>query len=144
MFRRFIEENVCRAIVEHPRNAGKFETEPNLAFTPRLIQLDSDAEFIKAVLALRTQKELSRASVLETFGFDQGVEAMRREIEEEEYDDIFQTAVPFDSPANQAGTPADGAPADGAPVEAPAVSGARGGRPKGGGKSKQSPQGAID
>jgi len=148
MYRRFIEEHVCRAIVDHPRNEGKFDTEPNLAFTPRLIQLDSDAEFVKAVLALRTQKELSRASVLETFGFDQGVEAMRREIEAEEYDDIFQTAVPFDSPDNQAGPgqqqPGQPGQPGGQQPEAPKVSGARGGRPKGGGKPKQSPQGAID
>lgn len=141
MFRRFIEEQVCRAVVEHPRNTGLFDTEPNLAFTPRQIQLDNDAEFTKAVLALRTQKELSRQSVLETFGFDQAVEAMRREIEADEYDDIFKTAVPFDSPANAAGGQPgpDGQPPEGTPQEAPKVSGARGGRPKGGGKSPQSP-----
>lgn len=145
MFRRWIEENVCRAIVEHPRNEGRFKEEPNLTFTPRLIQLDSDAEFFKSVLALRTQKELSRQSTLETFGFDQEVEAMWREIEEEEYDDTFKTAVPFDSPDNQANADSgDAQDAEDQGEEAPQVSGARGGRPKGGGKPKQSPQGALD
>jgi hypothetical protein len=64
---------------------------------------------------------------------------MWREIEADKgYDDTFKTAVPFDSPANQA------APGAEVPAEPPAVSGVRGGRPTGGGDSKQSPQGALD
>jgi hypothetical protein len=143
MFRRYIEENICRAVVEHPRNEGKFKDEPNLAFTPRIIQLDNDSEFYKSVLALRTQKEISRNSTLETFGLDQDVERMWREIEEEQgYDDVFKTAVPFNSPDNEGAGGAGGA--EGQDGEAPQVSGARGGRPKGGGEPKQSPQGALD
>lgn len=146
MFKRFLEENVARAVVDHPYNAGIFDSEPNLTFTPRNIQLDSDAEITKSILALRTQKELSRESTLEYFGFDQAVEAMRRVIEADptqgpdgkSMDDTFQTQVPFDSP-NRPGAPG----AEGQGGEPPAVSGARGGRPTGGGDSPQSVDGQL-
>lgn len=127
MLKRSLEHRIATAICEHPLNnqGGKplFEDEPNMAFTPRNVQLDADTQITQAVLAMRTQKEISRESFLEYFGFDQAVEAQRREFEEESgLDDVFQTAVPFDSPqnANSAGLP-------------PQVSGASGGRPSGGG-----------
>lgn len=123
LMKRVIEERFARAVVEHPLNDKKFEEEPNLAFTPRNVQLDADAQIVQAVMNLRTQKELSRESTLEFFGFDQEAEAQRREHEEESgLDDVFQTAVPFDSPANQAGF------------------GAMGGRPPGGGNTPNSPK----
>ena len=118
MMKRTLERRIAKAVAEHPFNVGKFKDPPRLAYTPRTVQLDADSEITRAILALRTQKELSRESILEYFGFDQGVEADRRQFEEESgLDDIFQTAVPFDSPLNQ------------------------GGRPPGGGESPQSPQG---
>lgn len=128
MLKRTIEEHVARAVVEHPLNEqAKFEGEPNLAFTPRNVQLDSDQQVTQAVLALRTQKEISRESLLEYFGFDQSVEAQRREYEEESgLDDIFQTQVPFD------GQGGPGAGGNGGAIPA-TVSGASGGRPAGGG-----------
>ena len=58
----------------------------------------------RAVLTLRTQNELSRETTLEHFGFDQAVEAMRREFEEDSgYDDLFKTQVPFSAPAQVSG-----------------------------------------
>ena len=131
MMKRALEKHIARAVVDHPYNAGKFEDEPNLAFTPRRIQVVSDVEFAQQVMALRTQKELSRESTLEHFGFDQATEAQRREYEEEEFDDIFQTQVPFSA----GGAP----PAAGQQPEDPTVSGARGGRPRGGGDTAQNP-----
>ena len=123
MMKRALEKHIARAVVEHPDNEGKFEDEPNLAFTPRNVQLDTDAEIAQAIMALRTQKELSRESTLEYFGFDQATEAQRREFEEESgFDDIFQTQVPFSAGGRR---PARGP----AGSEAPQVSGARGGRP---------------
>jgi len=131
MFKRALEERLARTVVDHPANEGSFKSEPNLTFTPRNVQLDSDAELVRAILTLRTQKELSRESTLEYFGFDQSVEAQRREHEEDSgLDDIFQTTVPFSAAA-----PGGGA------AEPSQVSGARGGRPKGGGESTQSVQG---
>ena len=132
MLKRALEHHVAEAVVEHPFNvkAGKplFEDEPNLAFTPRNVQLDNDSQIVQAVMALRTQKEISRETILEYFGFDQAVEAQRREFEEASgLDDVFQTAVPFDGQGgggNAGGTP---------PPPPAAVSGAQGGRPTGGG-----------
>lgn len=123
MLKRSLEKHIAHEVVEHPLNDAKFEGEPNLAFTPRNVQLDSDQQITQAIMALRTQKEISRESILEYFGFDQSVEAQRREFEEESgLDDIFQTAVPFSSPEqNGAGTPP------------PQVTGPQGGRPTGGG-----------
>lgn len=133
MLKRWMEEHVARAVVEHPFNADKFDDEPNLTFTPRNVQLDADAEVSRAIMQLRTQNDLSRESALEYYGFDQAVEAMRREFEEENYDDIFKTEVPF-----SAGGSGDGED----PVD-PRTAGQQGGRPPGGGDSRKSPQGSA-
>lgn len=136
MMKRALEREVARRIVDHPFNAAKFEGEPNLAFTPRNVQLDSGSAEIQAIMALRTQKELSRESTLEFFGFDQVTEALRRQFEEESgLDDIFQTQVPF----NGSGAEGNGEGPNGG-GRASQVSGATGGRPKGGGTSRQSPK----
>lgn len=137
MMARTIEAEIARAIVEHPMNVNAFDEAPSLAFTQRNIQVVSDVEFAQQVMALRTQKEISRESTLDYFGFDQATEAQRREMEEERFDDIFQTQVPFSAggpggPSGQEGPNGAG--------EDPSVSGARGGRPQGGGQSAQSPQ----
>lgn len=130
--KRTLEREFARRIMDHPANAGLFDHEPNLVFTPKNVQLDNDAEVARSILALRTQNEISRESTLEHFGFDQATEALRREFEEENFDDIFQTVVPFSAPG-QGGPNGEGEP--------PQVSGGRGGRPAGGGDSPQSPQG---
>jgi hypothetical protein len=132
MLKRVLEEKIAKAVVEHPANEGKFEAEPNLEFMPRNVQVDSDSQMVQAILSLRTQKELSRESTLDFVGFDQAVEATRRQNEEElGYDEIFGTQVPFSSPD-----------AGGAPMgQSPQMNGFQGGgRPNGGGKTAQSPQ----
>lgn len=131
MLKRSLEHHIAEAVCEHPFNVKGdkplFEDEPNLAFTPRNVQLDNDSQIVQAVMALRTQKEISRETILEYFGFDQAVEAQRREFEEASgLDDVFQTAVPFDGQGGQT------ANAGGTPPPA-SVSGAQGGRPTGGG-----------
>lgn len=124
MLKRTLELHVAKAVVDHPLNVGVFADEPNLAFTPRNVQLDSDSQVVQSVMALRAQKELSRESTLEFFGFDQEVEAQRREYEDVSgLDDVFGTQVPFSSPA----LGNDG------PVPPPQLTGAQGGRPRGGG-----------
>lgn len=136
MMKRALEDRIAKAVVEHPYNDGKFEGEPNLAFIPRNVQLDSDSQIVQAVMALRTQKELSRETILEYFGFDQEVEAQRRENEDESgMDQIFGTTVPFNSPLNQGGNQGP----NGGPM-ASQMSGQAGGRPQGGGQTPQSPQ----
>lgn len=167
MLKRTIEMEVGRAVVEHPRNAGIFDTEPNLVYTPRNVALTLDQSYVQALLALRTQREISRETILEYFGLDQSTEAQRVEMEAEVFDEVFKTWVPFagqapggppapgQEPAGPDERPAGGTdggelseppagtgPPDtpnGAP-EPPGVSGRRGGRPIGGGTSRQSPQ----
>jgi hypothetical protein len=160
MMRLCLQRRIARAIVDHPRNRGVFEQPPSLVFSPRNIALAADPTYAQGLLALRTQREISRETILEYFGLDEAVEAMRMQTEEEFFDDIFRTHVPFSAPAPTAGTaPADGtspdtaapspdatgnnraapAPTPNGTPEAPGVSGARGGRPVGGGDRPQSP-----
>lgn len=125
MIKRTLESGIAKAVCEHGKNKGVFEGEPNLVYTPRNISLGFDAAQVQAIINLRTQKEISRETILEYFGLDQATEAMRREIEEALYDPIFQTAVPFNG-----GQPGPGMPPN---AGSPAANGAGGGRPPGGG-----------
>lgn len=146
MIKRTLERELAKAIVEHPKNAGVFGGKPSLVFTPRTVSIGTDDSVMSALLALRTQREISRDTILEHLGLDEATEAQRMELEDELYDDIFMTQIPFAAPgaggapaAAPAGAPA-GKPAtpNGTP-EDPKVSGTRGGRPRGGGTSPQSP-----
>ena len=130
MMKRSLESFMGKAMMD--ANPDAFQKLPKLSFTPRNVQLDQDAQVVQAIMALRTQNELSRETILEYFNFDQEAEAQRREYEEESgLDDIFKTKVPFASPIQD--NP------NGGPI-APAVSGAQGGRPAGGGATPNSPQ----
>jgi len=138
MLRRWLEEHIARAVVDHPANVGVFDTEPNLVWSPRNISLGFDSAFVQAVLSLRSTRDVSRETVLELVGLDQSTEALRREIEADLFDEIFGTlAMPGQGP--------DGQPVDPAAVgpngagESPQVSGSRGGRPAGGGKPPANP-----
>jgi hypothetical protein len=116
------------------------------------VAIGTNQAVLTALLAMRTQREISRDTILEYLGLDQATEAQRLEIEKAIYDDTFKTVIPFAAPG-AGGAPAPGpntpapakAPAARAPAtpngtpESPKVSGARGGRPAGGGDSKQSP-----
>ncbi len=132
MIKRAIEENVFKAILEHPKNQGAtgkalLKQEPNLAFTPRSIQLGFDPNLVSALLQLRTQREISRETILEQFNLDEATEAMRMEFEAWAYDPIFQTQIPF--AAQGVGNPgADGGPNG---VNTPGANGRTGGRPSG-------------
>jgi hypothetical protein len=179
MIARTIEREVGRAIVDHPKNKGVFDSKASLVFTPRHVAVDINASYMQQLIALRTQREVSRETILEYMGLDQATEAQRMEIEDEIYDEIFKTEIPYskgfpgqdvdthldqntkDSPAAPApsdtqtkdgantdpgSTPASGQPSSGKKAdtpngtpEAPGVSGRRGGRPVGGGKTPASP-----
>lgn len=119
MMKRAIERNIGNAVFRHPRNEGKFTgSPPKLVFIPRTISLTDEPHAIQAMMNLRTQRELSRGTILEQFDLDQETEAQRRELEEEQYDDIFKTHTPYDSPEGD-----------------PSETGPEGGRPQGGGSS---------
>lgn len=156
MIKRTIEAEIAKAVVNHPKNAGVFSSRPSLVFTPRNVAIGTDPAVMSAMLTLRTQRELSRDTILEFLGLDEATEAQRLEFEDEYYDKIFRTVIPFAAPG------AGGAPQDqqgqngqgesdkpgatqpqetpnGTP-ESPGNSGRRGGgRPVGGGTSTQSP-----
>jgi hypothetical protein len=151
MIKRSLERELSRAVVDHPQNKGLFEERPTLVFTPRNVTVGTNQALLTAMLALRTQREISRDTILEYMGLDEATEAQRMELEEKLYDDIFKTQIPFAAPGagGAPGAPGAGAPAQKAPAkpatpngtpESPKVSGARGGRPTGGGSPSQSPQ----
>ena len=135
MMKRSIERELARSIVEHPNNqrpgGGQLiEREPNLVFMPRNVSLGFDAALLQAMLSLRTQREISRETILEQFGLDQATEAIRMEHEEEFFDDVFKTRIPFaangvNQPGQQPGTGDTGDPT---------ANGRQGGRPPGGGQ----------
>lgn len=176
MIARSLEREIGLAIVNHPKNKGIFDSRASMVFTPRHVAVDINASYMQQLIALRTQREVSRETILEYMGLDQATEAQRMEIEDEIYDEIFKTEIPYSKgfPAEDVdtnltkdetpnappatGTTKDGAntdpsstPASGRPStgkkadtpngtpEAPGVSGRRGGRPVGGGKSTASP-----
>lgn len=137
MIKTAIELEIFQRILDHPENKDILQETPMLTFVPRNIQLDTEQQVIQAVMALRTQQEISRETILEFFNLDQEIEAQRREYEETSgLDDIFKTSVPFNSPLNQ--PPGAGMAPGGGPI-APQVSGASGGRPVGGGNTPNSP-----
>jgi hypothetical protein len=100
MIARTLEQEIARAVVNHPKNAGVFAPggRPSLVFTPRTVSVGTDDATMQALLALRTQREVSRDTILEHLGLDEATEAQRMELEDELYDDIFKTQIPFASP----------------------------------------------
>lgn len=143
MMKRFLERMIARAVVQDPRNEGIFEDEPNLVFTPRVVSLGYDSALMQAILSLRTQREVSRETILEYMGLNQTTEAMRMEVEGEIFDDIFKTRQPFDSPAGQPSTnfgqPDPQQQPEGKSAGSPQADGAKGGRPPGGGGKPTKP-----
>jgi hypothetical protein len=95
MLKRTIELHMSRAIIEHPRNRGVFESEPNLVYTPRNVALSMDASYVQGLLALRTQREISRETILEYFGLDEAAEAQSLAMEAQLYDEVFRTQIPY-------------------------------------------------
>lgn len=97
MIRRLVERRIGNAIYDN--NPGVFDDVPNLAFMPRHVDIEGSDSLLRTVMELRAKNELSRETTLETVGFDQDVEAVRRLNESESgMDDVFETAIPFNSP----------------------------------------------
>jgi hypothetical protein len=111
-----------------------FTDEPSIKFTPRRIQLDFDQALAQLLLDIYDRGDASRGTILDLVGLDQAEEAEKKKLEEEEYDDIFKTQVPF------TGGPA--VPGDaGAPVDPRAAGRRQGGNRNGGGADPGSGQG---
>jgi hypothetical protein len=139
MIRRCLEKKIFNPLFE---GNEELKTRPKLMFHPRSIALDFDAAYASFLFDLRQSKDLSRETILNQFDLDQDLEAINREREKEEYDDIFQTQVPYSTPA---GTPPPGTPGQPAPqAPAPAPGLPRdngGGRRNGGGAAPGTGQG---
>lgn len=99
MLKRVLEKEIIRPIIEHPLNVkAGFSEDARLQFTPRRMELEYDGAVIQMIQSLRDRGDLSRETILAEFGFDQELEAQRREYEDEEYSETFTPVnVPFDS-----------------------------------------------
>lgn len=98
MMKRSIERNVIKATNEHPLNKD-FDEDTFLEFAPRRMELEFDPTVVTMIQSLRDRGDMSRETVLTEFGFDQALEASRREYEDERYSGTFDPVnVPFDSP----------------------------------------------
>ena len=100
---RSIERHIIKRCMD--MNPGTFKEMPELTFSPKRVSIELNENVINAVLKLRDRGDLSRQTVLEEFDYSQDVEFLRRQREEEIYDSIFSSAVPFSSPGNNPFTP---------------------------------------
>lgn len=100
MLKRTLEREIVRMVTEMPTNQdAKFDAETSIEFAPRRMELEFDSNMVTLLQELRDRGDLSRETILNEFNFDQGLEARRREMEADKYDDIFTPVnVPFDSP----------------------------------------------
>ena len=100
MIQRSLERNIFKQIVD--RNESLVSS-PKLKFHPKSIDLGFDAALAASLMELRQSNELSRETLLSQFDLDQDDEARMLQREEEEYDEIFQTQVPFsvENPRNE-------------------------------------------
>lgn len=95
MLKRSLEKHVFDQIFQ--RNEI-LESEPTLRFHPKQIALDFDANFASFLLELRASNEISRETILSQFDLDQDDEFRFRQREDDKYDDVFQTQVPYSTP----------------------------------------------
>lgn len=136
MIKRTLERELARAIVDHPRNAGKFGSKPSLVFTPHSVSVGQNQYYMSTLLAMRNSREISRDTILEYMGLDEATEAQRLLVEEELYDSIFKTVSAITG--QQQGEPTDSGSGDSTPDDEqettppPTSTGRRGGRPVGG------------
>jgi hypothetical protein len=142
MIRRSLERNVFRPMFEGNES---LTTRPKLCFHPRAIALDFDANWAAFLFDLRQANELSRETILNQFDLSQSLEAELRKREQEEYDHIFQTQVPYSTP-NPALPPSQPAPPTDNPQPAPPPPSPTrrdngGGRRNGGGRAPGTGQG---
>lgn len=96
MLKRMVEAEIVRPTQDMNPELG---AKAKLEFAPRRVELGFDSDLITLIQELRDRGDLSRQTVLEEFGFDQDMEAIRREREQKVDKTIFKPVnVPFDSP----------------------------------------------
>lgn len=119
MLKRDIEKNLIRPVMELNDD---LDSKTKVEFTPQRIELEMDEGIANIIQELRDRGDISRETTLNELGFDQETEAVRREREDDKYDDVFKPPqIPFDSPEKTPGG------------KTPGASGRKGGRPAGSG-----------
>lgn len=108
MLRRTFEQYILGPI--RAGSGDQLTAVPKLRFHPEKVALAFDPAYATFLLDLRANRELSRGTLLSTFGMSQEDEAAMLEREKDEFDDIFGTlATPGAAPAvpipNEPGTP---------------------------------------
>lgn len=139
MIQRSLEKHIFKPLFD---GNEELSGRAKLQFHPRAIALDFDAAYASFLFDLHQANDLSRETILNQFDLDQALEAELKQREEEMYDDIFKTQVPFSTPnpANGPGqTPNENAQPPPSVPPTPRDNG--GGRRKGGGAAPGSGQG---
>jgi hypothetical protein len=94
MILRSFEANLFGPIVDrNERLRGA-----KLRFHPSKISLDFDAAYASFLMDLRSTGDVSRETALGEFELDQDYEALLREREAQQYDEIFLTQAPYGTP----------------------------------------------
>lgn len=88
---------------------------PEIAYHPKRVVIQYNADIVNAVMQLRDRGDISRETELEELNYDQEIEYMRRK-REKAMEPVFQSSVPHSSPLTN-----------------PHTVGSTGGRPFGGG-----------
>lgn len=102
MLKRTMEKEILQMTLDLE---GELDEEVKIEFSPRRMQIEQDAALATVLQELRDRGDISRETLLSEFNYDQGLEAVRREIEDDRYKNIFKPVnVPFDSP-NKGTTP---------------------------------------
>jgi hypothetical protein len=96
--RRSFEANFINPVFETNSN---LTTIPKLRFFPKRVALDFDPILAQIISDLHARGDLSRETTLSEYDFSQEEEAALREREREEFDDIFNSGEPFNSPDNE-------------------------------------------
>lgn len=96
MLKRDIERNIIKPVTDLNDN---FDAKTKIEFTPQRIELEMDESIANIIQELRDRGDISRETTLNELGFNQDIEAVRREREDDKYEDIFvPPQIPFDSP----------------------------------------------
>lgn len=96
MIKRDIEANIMKEVADLNED---FDASTKLDFTPQRIELEMDEAIAGIIQELRDRGDISRETTLNELGFDQDLEAVRREREDDKYEDVFTPpTIPFDSP----------------------------------------------
>jgi len=123
MLKRDIEKNIIKQV--RGLNEDNFSEKTKIEFTPQRIELEMDEQIANIIQELRDRGDISRETTLNELGFDQEIEAVRREREDDRYVDIFTPPqIPFDAPSKNT-------PGGNNSDKTPGGAGRKGGKPAG-------------